>query len=74
MNIFNQFSYVIISLVVITASLLLLWRVKVGRRLMAVVGVALVIFSATGLLVLRPGSSDVESTAAAQSSCSRTGR
>ena len=66
MNILNQFSYVIISMVVIVASLLLLRRAKASQQLMAMVAVVLVTFSLVGFLLLRPGSSDVDSAAAAQ--------
>lgn len=66
MSFLNQFSYVIISLVVIAASLVLLRRYRASRRLMAAVAVVLVAFSMGGFFLLRPGPSDVDSTSAAQ--------
>lgn len=66
MSILNQFSYVIISLVVIAASLALLRRYRATRRLMGAVTIVLIVFSAAGLFLLRPGPSDVDSMSAAQ--------
>ena len=67
MNIFNQFSYAIISLIVIVASLLILRQARASRQLMALVAGALVTFSLAGFLLLRPGISDVDSASSAQS-------
>ena len=66
MNILNQFSYVLISLAIIAASLLVLRRYEVDRRLMAALSITLMLFSLTGYLLLRPGASDVSSTGEAQ--------
>lgn len=64
MNILNQFSYIIISAIVMVASIVLLRRYAVDRRLMSAVVVALVILSLSGFLLLRPGASDVDSASA----------
>ncbi len=65
-NIFNQYSYVLISLGVLAASIVLLWRYVPDKRIVAGTMVALVTFSVVGMLLLRPGTSDINSVSAAQ--------
>jgi thiol-disulfide isomerase/thioredoxin len=66
MNVFNQFSYVLISSAVLIASLIVLRRYNVDRRLMSAVGIAIVVLSVSAALILRPGLSDVDSLQMAQ--------
>lgn len=61
MSVFNQFSYVLISAVVLVASVALLRRYNVDRRMIAVFTVAVIALSVSGALLLRPGNSDVDS-------------
>lgn len=65
-NIFNQYSYILISLAVLVASAVLLWRYTADKRIIAGMMIVLVLLSITGLLLLRPGSSDINSVSAAQ--------
>ncbi len=66
-NIFNQYSYILISLIVIVASIGLLLRYAVDRRVIAGTAAALILLSTAGHFLLRPGNSDVNSVSAAQS-------
>ena len=61
MQILNQFSYVIISAIVLLASIVLMRRYGINRRLMSAVVGALVVFSLSSFFLLRPGVSDVDS-------------
>lgn len=65
-NIFNQYSYIVISLIVIAASVGLLLRYAVDRRVIVVTASALIALSLAGHVLLRPGFSDVNSVSAAQ--------
>lgn len=65
MDLFNQFSYVFISLGVLAASLLVLRYFAVDRRVIAAAATALIVLSSTGYLVLRPGAGDVDSISSA---------
>ncbi len=66
MPIFNQYSYILISLAVVLVSIMLLWRYAVDRRIIAAAAISFVALSFTGYLLLRPGSSDVDSVRQAQ--------
>ncbi len=67
MNIvFNQYSYLTFTAVGAIVLLFVLWRLRVRRLLIGLVGLALVAVFAAGWLVLRPGASDVDSVAAAE--------
>ncbi len=68
MQILNQFSYLFITLAVLLASFILLQRYVVDRRLVAGAMVAITVLSLTGMLLLRPGSSDVATPSQAQQS------
>jgi thiol-disulfide isomerase/thioredoxin len=72
-NIFNQYSYILISLIVIVASIGLLLRYAVDRRVIAGAAVALIALSLAGNFLLRPGFSDVDSVDATQATL-RNGR
>jgi thiol-disulfide isomerase/thioredoxin len=65
-QIFNQYSYLLISLFVIVVTMLVLWRSGVRRRVFAGTVAAFVVFAVSGYLLLRPGISDVDSVAQAQ--------
>lgn len=65
-NLFNQYSYVIISLSVLVASLILLRRYNADRRVMASAMVLLLVLVVAGNFLLRPGKSDIDSVDAAQ--------
>jgi thiol-disulfide isomerase/thioredoxin len=65
-NIFNQYSYILISLAVIAASVGLLLRYVTDRRVIAGTAALLICFSIAGHFLLRPGSSDINSVSAAQ--------
>lgn len=66
-RLFNQYSFVLISAGVLIAVAIVLWRFSVSRRvILATVG-ALLIFVLIGYFLLRPGLSDVDSTASAES-------
>ena len=65
-RIFNQYSYVIISLAVLIATVLVLrYFVANWRVILAAVG-GLLVFVIAGFLLLRPGFSDVDSLSAAE--------
>lgn len=66
MSIFNQYSYPIITLLLLVSSYLILRRYAVSRRLIGLTMAGLAILSLSGLFILRPGSSDVSSMNAAQ--------
>lgn len=65
-NMFNQYSYILISLTVITASVFLLFRYVVDRRVIAGTAALLIALSIAGHFLLRPGSSDINSVGAAE--------
>ncbi|HLV33498.1 MAG TPA: thioredoxin domain-containing protein [Spirillospora sp.] len=65
-SILNQYSYIVISLAILSASVILLWRYGIDRRIVAGVALFLATFSAAGLLLLRPGISDIDSVSSAQ--------
>ena len=67
MPIFNQYSYVLISLVIVGISIVLLWRYAVDRRVITAVAFSFTLLSVGGYLLLRPGLSDVDSVNQAQS-------
>lgn len=72
-NIFNQYSYILISLIVIAASIGLLLRYVSDRRVIAGTTVILITLSIAGNFLLRPGFSDVDSVSATQATL-RNGR
>ncbi|MBZ0303497.1 MAG: hypothetical protein K8J31_27400 [Anaerolineae bacterium] len=65
-NVFNQYSYVVISLIVLLVSIVLLQRYGVNRRWIAGAAIGLIGISTAGQFLLRPGSSDIDSVPAAQ--------
>ncbi len=65
-GIFNQYSYIIISVLVLVASALLLWRYLASRRVISVMIVSLLVLSLAGFFLLRPGAGDVESVSSAE--------
>lgn len=67
MNIlFNQYSYPTFAAIGTLAILFVLWRLRARKLILGLVGLALVIVFAFGWLALRPGSSDVDTVAAAE--------
>lgn len=64
-DLLNQYSYVVISVIVLFASLLILRRYLADRRIIAVAAISLIFLSVTGLFLLRPGEGDVNDTALA---------
>ncbi len=65
-SIFNQYSYILISLTVIIASAVLLRHYAVDGRTAAATLAAIAALSIAGHLLLRPGQSDVNSVEAAR--------
>jgi thiol-disulfide isomerase/thioredoxin len=65
-NIFNQYSYILINLIVIVASVGLLLRYVADRRVVAGAAGVLITLGIAGHFLLRPGFSDVDSVSAAQ--------
>ena len=61
MNIFNQYSYVIISVAALAASIIILWRYRVKAQAAATAVIALALLLLVGYFLLRPGADDVES-------------
>jgi thiol-disulfide isomerase/thioredoxin len=59
MNILNQFSYVVISLIILTASALVLLYLRTDRRVIGAAIGALLALMIAGYVLLRPGASDV---------------
>ncbi|MBZ0295621.1 MAG: hypothetical protein K8L99_23895 [Anaerolineae bacterium] len=66
MNILNQYSYILISLGVIFVSILLLRRYLVSTRVLSSAVLSLVILSAAGFFLLRPGAGDTDSLSVAE--------
>ena len=66
MSLLNQYSYVIISIIVLFASLLILRRYLADRRIMAIAAISLIFLSVTGLFLLRPGAGDVSDVTVAE--------
>lgn len=64
--IFNQYSYLTFTVLGTLLLLFILWRSRVRWWRIGLVGLALAVAIAAGWLVLRPGSSDVDSVAAAE--------
>lgn len=64
--IFNQYSYVLISLAVLIAAVLVLSRFAVSRRIISVTVAGLLVFILAGYFLLRPGLGDIDSTSAAE--------
>ena len=69
-GIFNQYSYVIISLVVLIVSAILLRRYIASTRLIAAALGIMIVLSIAGNFLLRPGTSDIDSVDAAQAALS----
>lgn len=65
-QLFNQYSYLTFTTLGTLFILVVLWRRRVRPPYVGLVGMALVIVFAAGWLLLRPGSSDVDSVAAAE--------
>ncbi len=65
-DLLNQYSYVVISVAVVFASVLILRRYLADRRIIAIAAVSLIFLSVTGLFLLRPGNSDVSEIAVAE--------
>jgi thiol-disulfide isomerase/thioredoxin len=72
-HLFNQYSYILISLIVIVASVGLLLRYVADRRIIAGAAAILITLSIAGHFLLRPGFSDVDTVSAAQATL-RNGR
>jgi thiol-disulfide isomerase/thioredoxin len=65
-RIFNQYSYVVISLVVLVAIILVLRYFLTNWRAISAAAAGLLILMIAGFLLLRPGISDVENISAAE--------
>ncbi len=65
-RIFNQYSYVVISLVVLVAVILVLRYFLTNWRVISTAVTGLLILMIAGFLLLRPGFSDVDSMSAAE--------
>lgn len=65
-QLFNQYSYLTFAVIGTLVILWVLWRLRVRKLLVGLTGLALVAAFALGWLVLRPGTSDVDSVAAAE--------
>jgi thioredoxin 1 len=65
-RLFNQYSFVLISLGVLIGVIIVLWRFSASRRVISATVGVLAVFILAGYLLLRPGLSDVDSTSAAQ--------
>jgi len=65
-RIFNQYSYVIISLAVLVTTILVLRYFLTNWRVIAAAATGLLVLMISGFLLLRPGFSDVNSLSAAE--------
>jgi thiol-disulfide isomerase/thioredoxin len=65
-SIFNQYSYVVISVVVLAATILVLRYFLSNWRVISAAVTGLLILMIAGFLLLRPGFSDVENLSAAE--------
>jgi hypothetical protein len=65
-GIFNQYSYVVISLMVLIVSAALLRRYAANGRIIAATLGVMILLSLAGNFLLRPGSSDIDSLDAAK--------
>jgi hypothetical protein len=66
MSLFNQYSYVIGSLIILVVVLLAMRRFHVRRVALGSAVIVIVFVLLAGFLILRPGNSDVNSTQAAE--------
>jgi thiol-disulfide isomerase/thioredoxin len=65
-TLFNQYSYLTFTTLGTLFILVVLWRRRVRRPYVGLVGMALVIVFTVGWLLLRPGTSDIDSVSAAE--------